>query len=589
MKRAFLFGFSFFLLIGLTTALKGPITVQAIAAPILISGVQEPEEMRVEPFPTTVPTEPVRMLAEATQKFGKMDTATLLPALNRILAKFPDFSDGYTARATLLFCELGDTASALSDINNALKHVGNSLVKESAPSLLSMRAKIEYANGDYAAALDELDEAIRADLRHATQFTNSGAVKPEKTASACTWTEPDMDALVQRFPTDYRSYLLRGLYFGFFVTWDEDSLKPAIDNLNRAAELNAKSALPQLFKAELLMHRFLFRRLGWSDAEREKFDHELVREYSKALALDPNLLPALRGRASHLRQFQKAIADYDRVLSLNPQEADIYHDRALAKMQLGRDYEAISDLSTAIKLKPRELGEYHSFESRADAYMKTRQWDLAIRDLTTAISLEAGAHVFSLMSISQFRAVYPEYKAAPDEALTHKLHQTFYPNLKYEDYAKYFLSEQDKLPSFILSELYLKRSDAYLKKGNWHLASVEFHRASAIPEWVVDRWREIGSGVGGQNYIDMQTFDDARKDSIKFWVKQARGLDESAGRYSLMRFELNCGARRMRTLSFANYDASGEVTATREGGMSWQAIVPETLGEILYSGACRKS
>jgi len=37
--------------------------------------------------------------------------------------------------------------------------------------------------------------------------------------------------------------------------------------------------------------------LGWSDAERDKLDAELVAEYSKALALDPNLLPALKGRA----------------------------------------------------------------------------------------------------------------------------------------------------------------------------------------------------------------------------------------------------------------------------------------------------
>src|SRR6266702_1758477 len=234
--------------------------------------------------------------------------------------------------------------------------------------------------------------AIPRITHKADQFTNSGAVKPEQTGSVCTWTLPDMDALVQRFHTDYRAYLFRGLYFSFFATWDEGSLQPAIDNLNKAVELNPKSPLPYLFKAELLKNPLVFHRrlnqLGWRDAERDKLNYELVVEYGRALSLDPNLLPALNGRALayfNLKQFEKAISDYDKSLSLNPKDATIYNDRGLAKMQLGRDYEAISDLNAAIKLKPRELQEYHSYENRADAYMKTRQWEFAIRDLTTAI------------------------------------------------------------------------------------------------------------------------------------------------------------------------------------------------------------
>jgi hypothetical protein len=49
---------------------------------------------------------------------------------------------------------------------------------------------------------------------------------------------------------------------------------------------------------------------AWRDAERDKINYELVVEYGKALSLDPNLLPALNGRAlaySNLKQFEKAI------------------------------------------------------------------------------------------------------------------------------------------------------------------------------------------------------------------------------------------------------------------------------------------
>jgi tetratricopeptide (TPR) repeat protein len=214
----------------------------------LIPGVQEPDEMRVEPFPVNnvVLTAPELMLGEAIESADKSDPAALLPALNQILAKYPDYSDGYVARSFAL-CGGNDRAAIMSSIGSALKFIGTSRTgKDSIGSLLALQAKMEYANEDFAAAINDLDRGIRADLKKATKFTNySGAVKPEKTASVCVWTEPDMDALVQRFPTDYRLYLVRGLYFSSFAPLNEESLKPAIENLSKAAELNAKSALPQ--------------------------------------------------------------------------------------------------------------------------------------------------------------------------------------------------------------------------------------------------------------------------------------------------------------------------------------------------------
>jgi hypothetical protein len=219
--------------------------------------------------------------------------------------------------------------------------------------------------------------------------------------------------------------------------------------------------------------------------------------------------------------------------------------------------------------------------------MKTRQWDLAIRDLTTAISLQVGSSLL-LMNVNQFRALYPEYKAASDEVIARKLHQTFYPDLNYEGFAKGFFAHA-AMPSTVIPDVYLKRSDAYLKKGNWHLASIDFHRAvNGFPDYAdaVDRWREIGQMSDGRSYIDMKTFDDARKDSIRVWIKQSRGASSDDGPHQLLQFELNCRARQIRTLSLANYDASGSLVGSREGGR-WASIIPDTIGETLYSGACR--
>ena len=191
--------------------------------------------------------------------------------------------------------------------------------------------------------------------------------------------------------------------------------------------------------------------------------------------------------------------------------------------------------------------------------------------------------------LQQFRALYPEYKTASDEAVARKLNQTFYPNMKYEDFSKGFLHDNKAWTSTVIPDLYLKRSDAYLKAGNWRNAAVEFRRAvDGFPEYAnaVDRWREIGPQLE-HIYVDLRTFDDVSAASTKIWIKRTKS-SEGDGPYSMQRYELNCGTRQIRTLSLANYDASGNLKLSREGG-PWESIVPDTMGEQLASGACKSN
>lgn len=311
---------------------------------------------------------------------------------------------------------------------------------------------------------------------------------------------------------------------------------------------------------------------------------------NNTLSIDPNDVWALGNRAEiyfHLQNWQQAIADYDRVLALDPKNPTELNDRAEAKLQVGDAYGAISDLSEAIRHKERELHHSTSYEARADAYVKTKQWDLAIRDLTTAISLQVGGQVW-LANIHQFRALYPEYDPAADEAIARKLQQTFFPNASYESFAEGFLHKNGPFgfPNFVIADMYLKRSDTYLRKGNLHAAQLDFRRAErGYPDapGAIDRWREISPSVNARVYIDMKTFNDVQHQAVNLWIKEVRGDD---GPYSIEQFELNCGARQLRMISSASYDAAGNSTGSRRGN-NWTSIVPETLGENLYQGACR--
>jgi hypothetical protein len=184
------------------------------------------------------------------------------------------------------------------------------------------------------------------------------------------------------------------------------------------------------------------------------------------------------------------------------------------------------------------------------------------------------------------RALYPEYATATDEAIARKLQQTFFPNISYENFSEGFLHKNGSFgfPNFVIAELYLKRLDAYLRQGNWHAAKLDFKRAERgynTPD-AIDRWREIRPLANARVYVDMKTFNDERRQAVNLWIKEANG---DTGPYSVEQLELNCGARQLRMISSASYDAAGNVTGSRRGS-NWTSIAPETLGENLYDGAC---
>jgi tetratricopeptide (TPR) repeat protein len=235
------------------------------------------------------------------------------------------------------------------------------------------------------------------------------------------------------------------------------SLSRAFDDFDKAAKLNPASALPHLFKAEVFSRTFFFQMMSIYDAQQDKLNGTMLGLLDGTLAYDSDNIWALKERAltyTHLKNWSQAISNYDRALKADPKDYASLNDRALAKIQIGETHEAISDLSEAIRNKERQLQHSESYQARADAYLKTQQWDLAAHDLTTAISLEIGGQVL-LGNIDQFRALYPEYRTATDEAVARKLQQTFYPDWKYEDFAGNFLHKNGSFgfPDFVIADL----------------------------------------------------------------------------------------------------------------------------------------
>ncbi|HSG88491.1 MAG TPA: tetratricopeptide repeat protein [Pseudomonadales bacterium] len=94
---------------------------------------------------------------------------------------------------------------------------------------------------------------------------------------------------------------------------------------------------------------------GMLRARRGRFE-AAVRDYDRAIEIDPALVHALinRGNAlTHLKRFDDALADYEQALFYSQgRDALLFYNRSLAYEKLGRKAEAREDLVRALQLQP---------------------------------------------------------------------------------------------------------------------------------------------------------------------------------------------------------------------------------------------
>ena len=568
-------------------------TLQTYAQPISvkIDGVSEPPELIGEPKKLKEPTPTERQLFEIVGHLKDQDeTKTALPILNKVIEEHPDYSDAYFLRATCEACILNsrDWASITADVEAAMSHPGATVHNKT--DYYSLLGKIGIAKAQYGLAMDALEKAMSRDLGSADKMFNIEGVEPERTSKFCAWNLADLDALVLKFPKDYRALLFRGLYYKFFTTFKEDYYARALQEFQRAAVLNPKSPLPQYFIGQVYTKASFWTKKAWaSDGGRDEATRNAVQAYTKAIQLDPRFLPAYEERASgylNLKHYPQALRDYDKILALDPDNITAYSDRGLAKLETGQYLSATLDFDDAIRRKD----EHDSFlptlyEYRGDAHVKLGYYREAISDYSKAIERQLANEIF-LLSLKQIRALYPEYDSVADDTLCRKLNVLFFPQMEYQVFAKQLIEENGKWQVSSLNELYEKRGDAYLKAGDYRRGVLDFQRIfKGIPNFAqsTDRWRSLGrSTVGDDYYLDVKSveFSTAGR-PVLLWIKTT-GKKET----QTVGYEIDCKARRMNNTSSVAYDSNGKVSGSSDLSGEWQQIVPDTVGEQLYIGAC---
>jgi tetratricopeptide (TPR) repeat protein len=125
---------------------------------------------------------------------------------------------------------------------------------------------------------------------------------------------------------------------------------------------------------------------GVNALNRRDYD-KAIADFNMAIRIDPNYLMAYANRAAAYNgkgDYDKAIADYTQAIQLEPNNATAYNNRAAIYNGKGDYDKAIADANQAIRLNPNLSAAY---ANRAEAYHDKGDYDKAIADYTQAIQL----------------------------------------------------------------------------------------------------------------------------------------------------------------------------------------------------------
>jgi len=126
---------------------------------------------------------------------------------------------------------------------------------------------------------------------------------------------------------------------------------------------------------------------GNAHSSLKQYDRAIA-DYDQAIALNPGLAVAYSNRGlayADKQQYDRAIADYDQAIAVNPDYTRAYYGRGRAHADKRQFDRAIADFDQAIKLDPRYAAAYHQ---RGLALTMTRQYERARADYNLAIELE---------------------------------------------------------------------------------------------------------------------------------------------------------------------------------------------------------
>lgn len=256
---------------------------------------------------------------------------------------------------------------------------------------------------EYAKAIEEYDKAIELNPKYAMSWNNRGTAK--------SWLNhwhaaiSDYDKAIELKPNYIKAYENRGKAFralGEDEKADADfqraaklisSYKGGDKIIEEALALNKRGeyskALKLLNNAAKLYpdNQFIFVNRGNIYNNYFRNYEAAIADYNKTIEINDKFSWPYLNRAiayGRLKRWNEAIVDYGRALDIDPHYASAYNGRAWTYCQIGKFEEALVDANKALELRPNEANFY---DTRASAYSGLKRYAEAIVDMDRAIKL----------------------------------------------------------------------------------------------------------------------------------------------------------------------------------------------------------
>lgn len=235
--------------------------------------------------------------------------------------------------------QMGNAAAALSDHNRAVE-----LAPRFPPARIN-RAALRRSLGDINGAIEDYDAAIRYDREYYQAYL--GRARARAQLGNAEGAIADFTAALRLDPSLDEAYYERGLLHYAAQRYDS-----ALADYDQAASLDPHDA--DYLGATCLIRAILNR-----DLDRALTACEALVAQASAPAPDALLVRAF----VRLRRggFEAAIADYDAVLSSEPNFAGALYGRGVARSRLGQMAESQRDIAAAAVLDPNIAAEFASY------------------------------------------------------------------------------------------------------------------------------------------------------------------------------------------------------------------------------------
>ncbi len=175
--------------------------------------------------------------------------------------------------------------------------------------------------------------------------------------------------VIEKYQTIPQAYINRGIIFAAEKKYDE-----ALRDYNKALEIE-----PKFSKA--------YNNRGGLMRTLKKYE-EAISDFNKAIELQPDYTIAFNNRGLLMnitRRYDQAISDYSKAISLKKDYAEAYSNRGIAYRNAGKFEESLRDFNKTIELQPNY---YKAYSERGILMAAQNKYDEALKDYNRTIEMQ---------------------------------------------------------------------------------------------------------------------------------------------------------------------------------------------------------